>query len=108
MRALFPLLLLGILVFSPVFQRRVIIMAGNSMRPAMGPVAVGVCDGNLKEMREGDIVAFRYANRTIVHRIVYMGGDSIVAKGDNNTYFEFARKGDVICKITHYISLVPP
>ena len=108
MRALLPLLLLGILAFSPAFHRWIIIMIGDSMRPAIGPVAIGLCDGNLTDLKEGDIVAFRYSNRTIVHRIVYIGGDVIVAKGDNNDYFEFARKGDVICRITHYVSLIPP
>ena len=105
--AVLPLLLL-ILALPPVFHGWIIIMVGDSMRPTIGPVAIGLCDGNLKGIKEGDIVAFRYSNRTIVHRIVYIGGDSIVAKGDNNTYFELIKKGDVICKITYYISLVPP
>jgi len=105
--AVLPLLLLAV-ALPPVFHKWVIVMVGDSMRPTIGPVAIGLCDGNLKGIREGDIVAFRYANRTVVHRVVYVGGDVIVTKGDNNDYFEFARKGDIICRITHYISLVPP
>jgi hypothetical protein len=105
--AVLPLLLLAV-ALPPIFHKWVIVMAGDSMRPAIGPVAIGICDGNLTDLKEGDIVAFRYFNRTVVHRIVYIGGDVIVAKGDNNTYFEFARREDLICRITYYISLIPP
>jgi len=105
--AVLPLLLLAV-ILPPVFHGWIIIMVGDSMRPTIGPGAIGLCDGNLKGIKEGDIVAFRYSNRTIVHRIVYIGGDVIVAKGDNNAYFEFARREDLICRITYYISLIPP
>jgi len=101
------LLLISLLVL--VFSRGwFMILMGESMEPTIGRVAIAYCErGNFSV---GDIIAFRYKNMTIVHRVMMIQGDTIVAKGDNNPNWmiEIVPRKDVLCKVRFFFSIVKP
>jgi D-arabinose 1-dehydrogenase-like Zn-dependent alcohol dehydrogenase len=81
-------------------------MVGFSMYPTVGPLAIGLCRD--ETIKEGDIIAFRYMNHSITHRVISIQGNTIVTKGDHNDFYEVIDRKDVKCKVVWYLSLIPP
>ena len=82
---------------------------GASMRPAIddGAEVTLLCVDNV---RLGDVVAYVYGDRVIVHRIVAQWGDRFVARGDANVLPDpvLLDRGDVIGKLVQNLPARTP
>ena len=59
-------------------------VASGSMKPTLDINDVIIIKIGNDNIKADDIIAFEYDNSIITHRVVYIDGDSIVVKGDNN------------------------
>ncbi|PYQ61070.1 MAG: hypothetical protein DMF58_06125 [Acidobacteria bacterium] len=82
---------------------------GASMRPAIddGAEVTLLCVDNV---RLGDVVAYVYGDRVIVHRIVAQWGDRFIARGDANVLPDpvLLDRGDVIGKLVQNLPARTP
>ena len=73
---------------------------GRSMEPLLREgcsVGFSPVEGDLKE---NDIVLFRYHGCHILHRIVSISGDQIITQGDNSLVQEHIAASDVVARLT--------
>ncbi len=59
-------------------------VASGSMKPTLDINDVILIKVGNESIKKDDIIAFEYENAIITHRVVFVDGDSIVVKGDNN------------------------
>ena len=59
-------------------------VASGSMRPTLDINDVILIKIGTDNIKKDDIIAFEYEKSIITHRVVFIGGDNIVVKGDNN------------------------
>ena len=59
-------------------------VASGSMKPTLDINDVIIIKIGNENIKKDDIIAFEYENSIITHRVVFIDGDSIVVKGDNN------------------------
>lgn len=84
-------------------------MKGNSMRPLLrgGRDEVVLCPCRAEELKEGDVVLFRYRGRHILHRIIGRSRGRFILQGDGVCAFhEECGAEDMvgIVKRVHYAS----
>ena len=76
-------------------------VASGSMEPTLQINDVILVKITQEDLKKGDIVAFENEGTVITHRIIYMDGDILTVKGDNNDVVDKPiTKGQVIGKIT--------
>ncbi|GIJ10490.1 signal peptidase I [Micromonospora andamanensis] len=64
-------------------------VTGSSMWPAIRPGSVVTVEpAAWSRIRPGDVVAYRHEDAVIVHRVIEMRGDHLVAAGDNKPLFD--------------------
>lgn len=72
---------------------------GHSMRPLLRDhrdivVLRKIC---ARDFKVGVVVLFRYKDRHILHRIIYIDGDNLIVAGDGNyKIYEYCTKKDVV------------
>lgn len=75
-------------------------VASGSMEPALYTHDVILIDIGNENLKNNDIIAFQNENSIITHRIVFIDGDTITVKGDNNNTIDSPiNKSQVIGKV---------
>jgi len=79
-------------VFIPLFlQQDAYVLGigdGTSMYPTIKPGDYVIIDTTPEKLEVGDIVVFMHNGELIGHRIVWMHGNVIITKGDNNNFLD--------------------
>jgi len=101
----FAILLIVYLAINPVYLIKnyfILKVPTESMVPTIKPVSVVIAK-KVESYSVGDIIAYKNSeNKIIVHRIVKINGETVVAKGDNNKECDKAFnansiQGKIIC-----------
>ena len=97
---LIPTFIVIILVYlsSGYFHYWAIAVATGSMSPTINKgdvVIIEKTDGNFDKLKKGDVIAFRYSNVIIVHRIIN------IVKNEGNIYFY--TKGDFNLEVDNFV-----
>lgn len=102
-------ILVGVLVYfvSGYFSYQTIAIASNSMNPAIckgDVVIIKKINSNYEKLHEGQIIAYKYGNNIIVHRLIKIIKDDqqyyFYSKGDaNNNQDNYVIKQDMIIGI---------
>ena len=75
-------------------------VASGSMEPTLYTNDVILVHITKKDLKEKDIIAFNSENAIITHRIIFIDGDTITVKGDNNNTIDMPiNKSQVIGKV---------
>lgn len=76
---------------------------GVSMQPAMYEGDTFKCNKNVREVNIGDIIVFKRNNKLIAHRVIVIGVDYYITKGDNNSYEDLPiTDEDIYCKVAEW------
>ncbi len=76
----------AVMLLLPVFGVRPRIVLSGSMEPAVHTGSLCFIDAGYpyRDIREGDIIAFRAGGMEAMHRVVDIDGEGMMTKGDSN------------------------